>query len=72
MHVDDDFTDPEGPQASESDFEKGATSKFDQCFGAIIRQRPQTRPEAGRQDHSSHCGGFHCGAFIVAPLLRQR
>jgi len=29
MHVDDDFTNPEGAQASKSYFKKGATGEFD-------------------------------------------
>jgi len=37
MHVDDDFADTEGPQASEGNFEEGAPGEFDQRLRAIVR-----------------------------------
>ncbi len=60
VDVDDDFSDAEGAQAREGDFEEGATGEFDERFGAIVGERAEAGAEAGGEDH-----GFHWEAFIL-------
>jgi len=54
VDVDDDFSDAEGAQAREGDFEEGATGEFNEGFGAIVGERAEAGAEAGGENHAFH------------------
>ncbi len=54
VDVDDDFTDVEGFETFDGDFEKGAAVDFDEGLGAVVGEWAEAGAKAGSEDHSSH------------------
>ena len=72
MHVDDHFANAEGAQARERDLQQRAAADFHQRLGAIIGERPQTRAQAGGQNHGLHLPCFSSSRWRTTTLMPLR
>ena len=51
MHINDRLANPKRTQTRNRDFEQRTSADLHECLGAIIRERPQARPQARGQNH---------------------
>ena len=75
MHVDNHFANPKGVQTRERDLQHGAAGDFYQRLGAIVGEGPQSRAEAGGQDHRFHwpiLSNSRCRTTTSTPLLPRK
>ena len=69
MRIDDYFVNAEGAESRQCKFQERAASDFNECLGAIIGQRAQTRAQAGSENHRLHSAALS-GKFFSSSMWR--